>query len=318
MDVVLFGAPKTHNYVKDVILAISLVIAIGGVWFAYVQHKSSQSHLKKMLKDMDTLQKAEEQLFGLQQELDKIREEQQIVSEEKSNLEKKLTERSASYTGLTDVGRIAELEDELDRLRNELKRLQASHSSRWSAPHSLQLWLQLTHEMEIRSYNAKRLAAESQLYAAKDGVFQQIKDQLSLNSDSHLIVKCERLRKKRSTLLGAFRVAHSSSIDDVDNRILQAKTALSEVTKDLQERLHRWRQIEMFCGFPIIQNPGMEYLHTVLYGSPVGGLPSLGLSRVGSEDSIDEDSRGKSGMSSLQSILGLKSERNFFEIRFDG
>ncbi len=95
--------------------------------------------------------------------------------------------------------------------------------------------------------------------------------------------------------MGAFRVAHGSSIDDVDSRILQAKTALSEVTKDLQERLHRWRQIEMYCGIPIIQNPGLEYLQTVLYGSPVSGppgaLPSIGLSRVGSETSIDEDER---------------------------
>lgn len=176
MDVVLFGAPKHHNFVKDVILAVALIIAIGGVWFAYVQHKSSQSHLKKMLKDMDTLQKAEEQLMGLQQELDKIREEQQIVFKEKTNLEKKLTEKSASYTGLTDVARIVELEDELSRLREELKRAQTTHANRWTAPHNLQLWLQLTHELEIRSFNSKRMAAESQLYAAKDGVFQTISD----------------------------------------------------------------------------------------------------------------------------------------------
>ena len=172
MDVVLFGAAKYHNYVKDGVLVFLLVIAIGGIWFAYVQHKNSQSHLKKMLSDMDNLQKAEEQLMSLQNELDRIRFEQQQVAEEKYNLEKKLTEKTSSYTELNEVGRVAELEQEVHRLREDLKRAQSaqSASSRWAAPHNLQLWLQLTHELEIRHYNTKRMAAEAQLFAAKEGV----------------------------------------------------------------------------------------------------------------------------------------------------
>lgn len=172
MDVVLFGAPKQHNFIKDGILVFLLVIAIGGIWFAWVQHKSSQSHLKKMLVDMDNLQKAEEQLMSLQHELDRIRHEQQQVVEEKYNLEKKLTEKTSSYTELNDVGRVAELEQEVCRLRDDLKRAQSvqSASSRWTAPHNLQLWLQLTHELEIRSYNTKRMSAEAQLHSAKEGV----------------------------------------------------------------------------------------------------------------------------------------------------
>jgi stromal interaction molecule 1 len=177
MDVVLFGAPKHHNYVKDVLLVFSLVIAIGGCWFAYVQHKYSQSHLKKMMRDMDSLQRAEEQLMGLQQELDKTRQEQQNVVKEKVNLEKKLKEnesqieRSASYTGLTDVSRLCELEEELNQTREELRRAENALASRtWIPPQQLQQWLQLTHELEIKNYNAKKGAAELQLLSAKEGV----------------------------------------------------------------------------------------------------------------------------------------------------
>jgi stromal interaction molecule 1 len=178
MDVVLFGAPKHHNYLKDVLLICSLLIAIVGVWFAYVQHKYSQSHLKKMMADMDSLQRAEEQLMGLQTELDLTRQQQQMVVKEKVNLEKKLKEnesqieRSASYTALSEVWRISELEDQLKRVNEELRRAQNAgvSSSRWAPPVSLQQWLQLTHELEIRSFNAKRCAAELQLYAAKEGV----------------------------------------------------------------------------------------------------------------------------------------------------
>ena len=52
-----------------------------------------------------------------------------------------------------------------------------------------------------------------------------------------------QLNKKRSSFVGAFVSTHGRSIDDVDKSILEAKTALSEVTKDLTERSQRWRQV---------------------------------------------------------------------------
>ncbi|CAG2101286.1 unnamed protein product [Medioppia subpectinata] len=303
MDVVLFGAPKHHNYIKDVLLMFSVVIAIGGVWFAFVQHKYSQSHLKKMIADMDSLQRAEEQLIGLQRELDKTRREQQIVVIEKVNLEKKLKEnesqieRSASYTALEDMSRICELEEELKRVGEQLVRAQnnsGGSSSRWAPPLSLQQWLQLTHEIEMRNFNAKRCAAELQLYAAKEG--------------------CEKLRKKRASVLGAFRVAHGNSIDDVDNRILEAKTALKEVTRDLQERVQRWHHIEMYCGFSVVHNPGIVYLEQALYGSAAnslsGSVPTLGLSHAGSETTIvDEDSLDVSESMANINDIGLNTDK---------
>ena len=54
-----------HNILKDIALVTSLVIALGGCWFAYIQHKYSQEHMKKMMKDLDSLQKAEESLSDL-------------------------------------------------------------------------------------------------------------------------------------------------------------------------------------------------------------------------------------------------------------
>ena len=55
-----------HSYLKDLVLVTSLIIATGGCWFAYIQHKYSQSHVKKMMKDLDNLQKAEDSLSELQ------------------------------------------------------------------------------------------------------------------------------------------------------------------------------------------------------------------------------------------------------------
>jgi stromal interaction molecule 1 len=94
--------------------------------------------------------------------------------------------------------------------------------------------------------------------------------------------------------MGSFRVAHGSSIDDVDNRIIQAKTALSEVTRDLQERLLRWRQIEQLCGFSVVNNSGLDHLQssllmsTAMMGSIAGSGNISNLTRTNSEGTLQE------------------------------
>ena len=87
--------------------------------------------------------------------------------------------------------------------------------------------------------------------------------------------------------MGSFRVAHGSSLDEVDNRIVAAKGALSEVTKDLHERLTRWRQIEKLAGFDIVNNPGLEALQSTLL---ISNLASVGeLKHINSPASVSTD-----------------------------
>lgn len=58
---------------------------------------------------------------------------------------------------------------------------------------------------------------------------------------------------------------HGKSIDDVDRSIVEARTSLNEVTQELQERVHRWKQIELLCGFNIVNNSGLQFLENTLY-----------------------------------------------------
>ncbi|XP_015795205.1 stromal interaction molecule 1 isoform X2 [Tetranychus urticae] len=206
---------------------------------------------KEMLKDMKSIQKAEDQLHELQRELDKVKMEQSVSNSgdviKSDDQNKRHTNRSHYHlidpsggnTSNSDYNRIYELEEELFQTREQLNRAETALANKsWAPPHQLQLWLQLTHELELNHYNTKRQAAETQLAAAKEG--------------------CDKLKKKRSTFFGSLRVAHGSSIDDVDNRILQAKKALSEITKEFKERSFRWQQIEGLCGFAIVHNRGIE------------------------------------------------------------
>ena len=131
-------------------------------------------------------------------------------------------------------------------LRAELSRAEVELVDHcWAPPQALQSWLQMTYELESKHTLKKRVMAEKQLQVAREA--------------------CEKLKKKRTSLVGAFTTTHGKSIDDVDRSIVEARNALGEVTNELQERLHRWKQIESMLGFSIVNNNGLAYLETVLY-----------------------------------------------------
>lgn len=80
-------------------------------------------------------------------------------------------------------------------------------------------------------------------------------------------------------MVGAFVSTHGKSIDDVDRSIVEARTSLNEVTSELQERVYRWKQIELLCGFNIINNSGLPYLESVLYKNAPNGRVPKGLGK---------------------------------------
>ncbi|XP_055012370.1 stromal interaction molecule 2 isoform X4 [Boleophthalmus pectinirostris] len=250
LDAVLFGPPQRpqHNWMKDFILMFSIVIGVGGCWFAYVQNKSSKVHIFQMMKDLESLQHAEQSLLDLQSRLEKAQEENRTVAVEKQNLEQKMRDeitgakkeahrlRELREGAECELSRLKYAEEELVQVRKALKRAEKEMQSERSVPEALQKWLQLTHEVEVQYYNIKKQSAEFQLCVAKD--------------------EAEKIKKKRGSVFGTLHVAHSSSLDEVDHKILEAKKALSEVTACLRERLHRWQQIEKLCGFPVVNNSG--------------------------------------------------------------
>ncbi|XP_034062993.1 stromal interaction molecule 1a isoform X3 [Gymnodraco acuticeps] len=303
LDTVLFGAPlmNRHSHLKDFMLVVSIVIGMGGCWFAFIQNRYSKDHMKKMMKDLDGLQRAEQSLHDLQQKLQIAQEEHRTVEVEKVNLEQKMRDeidsakqeaqrlRELREGTVNELSRQKYAEEELDQVRMALRKAEKELESRssWSPPESLQKWLQLTHEVEVQYYNIKKQNAERQLLVAKEGA--------------------EKIKKKRNTLFGTFHVAHSSSLDDVDHKILSAKQALGEVTAALRERLHRWQQIEILTGFTIVNNPGLPSLASSLN---LDGSHSSGRATpqhfMMSEDMDDMDEDFVSGTLQSPSMMSLR------------
>lgn len=263
LDIVLFGPPPDRqSWWKDLILGLSVLMALGGCWFAYIQTRKSRDDLGKLMKDLEGLQRAEQSLLDLQGKLQKAQEEQRCVQVEKVKVEEEL--RNEINSAKQEAQRLQELregtenersrqkyaEEELEQVRMALKKAERELESRarWAPPEALQKWLQLTHEIEVQYYNIKKQSAERQLLQAREGA--------------------EKIKKKRSSLFGTFHVAHSSSLDDVDHKILSAKQALAEVTTALREKLHRWQQIESLTGFCVVNNPGLGALAAALNLDP--------------------------------------------------
>uniref|UniRef100_A0A673IBL2 Stromal interaction molecule 1-like n=1 Tax=Sinocyclocheilus rhinocerous TaxID=307959 RepID=A0A673IBL2_9TELE len=320
LDTVLFGSPSEyrHSHLKDLMLVVSIIIGVGGCWFAYIQNRNSRDHVGKMMKDFEGLQRAEQSLLDLQQKLQIAQEEHHTVAEEKVNLEREM--RNEIDAAKQEAQRLRELregtvnelsrqkyaEQELEQVRMALKKAERELELRsgWSPPEALQKWLQLTHEVEVQYYNIKKQQAERQLIVAKEGA--------------------EKIKKKRGTIFGTFHVAHSSSLDDVDHKILSAKQALGEVTAALREKLHRWQKIEILTGFNIVNNPGMSSLASALNLDPafLGIRPAVPQHLLLSNDldDMDEDilSPGtlqSPSLTSLRSrhgdpVLNLSSQRD--------
>ncbi|XP_064556758.1 stromal interaction molecule homolog isoform X1 [Drosophila montana] len=280
MDVVLFGPPReTGTRWKDYILVTLLLSAIIGCWYAYQQNKNAKRHLRRMAQDMEGLQRAEQSLQEMQKELELARMEQENVATEKMDLERRLKEVPSLSSSSSDL-EVQQLKKEIEMLRNELTRAEFELVDNcWAPPQQLQSWLQYTYELESKNHQKKRICAEKQLQSAREA--------------------CEKLRKKRSSLVGAFVSTHGKSIDDVDRSIVEARNALGEVTNELQERLHRWKQIETCLGLNIVNNNGLTYLENVLYSrnggitGSIGGVNSTKSSRARitcSTDDLDDDS----------------------------
>lgn len=63
-----------------------------------------------------------------------------------------------------------QIEEELAATLLALHHAENQLEQQWSPPGELQAWLQLTHELELEHYTAKRQAAERQYQSAKESV----------------------------------------------------------------------------------------------------------------------------------------------------
>ncbi|XP_033742949.1 stromal interaction molecule homolog isoform X2 [Pecten maximus] len=246
MDLVLFGPPKDkHRFVRDLALILLLFIALGGVWFALNQHRLGKKNAIKFRKRLEALQKAELSLSELQEKLSAAEEQQRsglssypsdnmdTISEDSDSVRRELTTDEKS--------RLIQAEEELSQVRAAL--IQAEERNKWTPPHELQIWLQLSYEMESAYFLLKKKDAYKRVQIVKEA--------------------CDKMKKKRSAIFGSFRIATDHTMEESDHNIHEAKEALEDVNRIFKEKRHRWLRIEKLCDLSIINNPGKDALRRI-------------------------------------------------------
>lgn len=85
---------------KDAMLVLLVLVVLFGFYYVYQQQKSSSRDMRRMMKDLESLHKAELTLEDLQRELEVAKKEQESVATEKLNLERRLLEQSGDGDGM--------------------------------------------------------------------------------------------------------------------------------------------------------------------------------------------------------------------------
>ena len=281
-EIILFGLPQRNtNFFSDTIVLVTVLIASFVIFYAFHQKSMSRKEVEKLTNDLEFLKQAEHQLRELQENGGPGTKETELLLREeietaKKEAERLLRERSKHEQEKT---KLQLLEQEVHQLRIELAQAKKA-TTPLSAPLGLQNLLVLTYRKEVQNFHLRKQQALLQMQVAKEA--------------------CEKVNKTRRAVFGSLRLAHGQSIDAVDQKILNAKTALADVTKDLQERQSRWQQIEEMCNFNVVSEENniqrVMLSDSLLYGSKgtVGSLngydsPLLGLSETQQLDQLDNE-----------------------------
>lgn len=264
MDVVLFGPPKSGSYnkIRDIIVAIVIVTAISSCYIFYSRLLASQQALRAMQHHVESLQKEEDRMSALQEELNKAQRAQEAVATEKKNLEHQLEmQRQFSASNLSDGSSriannkqnngdnisvsarsdtndtndlqldavVAKLEGEVKSLREELQKTYDSMAEKkFRAPFPLRSLLKATYDIESQYYDEKKLSLESKANEVK--------------------MRNQKLQKKKTSFLSYYKLAQENSLEEDINTIVEVKEAIMQVTREIKERTERWRAIEEHCG----------------------------------------------------------------------
>lgn len=264
MDVVLFGPPKlgSPSKVRDFIVSLVTLIAVSACVVFYKRNIASQKALLAMQENLESLQRAEDQMQELQQELEKAQKAQEAVVTEKKNLEHQLemhrqfsassslADQAANKIGSKqslitlsncdtlslDAEHVAKLEDEVKKLRKELEETYNSmETKKFRAPFPLRSLLKATYNIESQYYQEKKLNLEIKATEVK--------------------LRNQKLQKKKTSFLGYYKMAQENSLEEDLNTIVEVKEAIMQVTKEIKERTERWRAIEELCGCSLDLTP---------------------------------------------------------------
>ncbi|CAK8684587.1 stromal interaction molecule homolog isoform X2 [Clavelina lepadiformis] len=235
MEVVLCGYSRSKsNFLKDVLLTISIALALGGIAFGVHVRRNAALAIATM----------QDKLSNLQREMRKIDEDEDWMKElspgeDRSSSLRRNTESTESTSSLASECslqiRLHSVLEELAETKMLLEQAEDRLSDKkWAPPSRLLTCLKSTHQVETKLHELKREQAQKKVEQAKSQ-FQKMKKKSSIFSSVHLV--------------------HSRQVDSFDLEIQNAKDLLKEIQRDSHEYKKRWVELESICKHKFVTSP---------------------------------------------------------------
>ncbi|RNA34932.1 stromal interaction molecule [Brachionus plicatilis] len=285
-DLVLFGpTQKPHNFVKDFFLVGSLTLSIIFSLYLYGKHRQSLDRIRRMMSEVEKLGTTEENetlinqlknnlknddtfsnfnmskndscasLFSIRkrsifsksnsvgasfdpsefEENFNLKENQTII-EKNQRLAEELNQakteadylREARENTNGQLKRLELAEQELEKVRAALKQTEARlEIVKFQTPQNLTHLLNRTYESERQLLEYKFITLQKE----KEACFEAL----------------NKISKRQSGLLGALKIAHSSTLEEINHKLEILKHEIQKCKSDKHEWNKRWSAIDEIC-----------------------------------------------------------------------
>ncbi|CAF4828038.1 unnamed protein product, partial [Rotaria sp. Silwood1] len=270
--------------------------------YAFIRHRKTQESMNNLLKELETLQKAEGDLIAvtgkmkaMENELqDKPKVDRGLLNswfiEVQRTKEEADKYRKRRDTTVDNDKRLRLAIQEIEQLRIALRKAEehARHQS-YEAPAELIDLLKRSYHIEEASFEIKRKSAENAMLTAKE--------------------QMNKISKMQRGFFGAVRIAHTGCMDNISELINAAKERLAEVHDEYEEREQRWNRIaslldrsDLVCTSTITNDSTNRSKPTSLESTGlinsnndstvIGKANSRGLSTNSQQDTISQTDTG--------------------------
>nr|XP_009857576.1 stromal interaction molecule homolog isoform X2 [Ciona intestinalis] len=236
-EAILFGPPPSKSsLMKDILVSVSLILALGGIAFGIHVHRNATHTVSLMQSKMNNLQRELAKLDEEDEEGVWMKDLESTESQSSAPIRRdsdgtvsnaSLVSSASGQTKLMEVlDELADVKQALEQAEERLK-LNDKH---WSPPTRLLTCLKTTYQVEMKLHEVKRHTAHKKVEQAK-AQFQKMKKKVSIFSSVQFI--------------------HSRQVDSFDLEVQAAKDALREIQRDSHEHRKRWMELETIlrCKF---------------------------------------------------------------------
>ncbi|CAF0734485.1 unnamed protein product [Brachionus calyciflorus] len=286
-DIVLFGQQaKPHNLIKDALLFGALTASIIFSLFLYSKHRESLDKIKRMMTEVEKLGANEENETLINQLKNNLKSDEKFSDLNSPNSQSTLSLFSLKKRSIFSTSRTNSTSDSVDQtdLKDHLKQTQIITAKNQKLTEELNKakieadYLRRAREntdgqlrrLELAEQELDKVrAALRQTEARQELVkFQPPQNLINLlnrtyESERELLeykfntIKKEKeacydslnkISKRQSGLLGALKIAHSSTLEEINHKLEILKHEIQKCKTEKHEWTKRWNNIDELCN----------------------------------------------------------------------